>query len=245
MIMPQAVIAQATAIAALPTFSQQVAQGNVEEMRSSLAITLRGVLFLSLPASLGLVLLREPLVSLLLERGAFDIHSTEKVAWALLWYGAGLVGHALLEIVVRAFYAMKDTQTPVIVGGIAMTLNVVLSLMFSSIFTQIGWAPHGGLALANSLATAIECLTLLFLIRRRLNGLGIGQMRRGILATLAAGLCMSLVLIGWLNLASQNSVLVLGGIGILIGTVSYWIAGLIFKAPDAREYPRSLLKRMG
>jgi putative peptidoglycan lipid II flippase len=245
MIMPQAVIAQATAIAALPTFSQQVARGNYEEMRASLASTLRGVLFLSLPASLGLVLLREPLVSLLLQRGAFDIHSTEKVAWALLWYGAGLAGHSLLEIVVRAFYAMKDTRTPVIVGGIAMSLNVVFSLMFSSLFAEIGWAPHGGLALANSLATAIECLTLLYLIRRKLNGLGLGQMLRGIFATLGAGLCMSLVLILWLSIASQYSVLVIGGIGILLGVVSYWIAGLIFKAPDAREYPRSLLKRIG
>jgi putative peptidoglycan lipid II flippase len=245
MIMPQAVIAQATAIAALPTFSQQVARGDIGEMRTSLAATLRGVLFLSLPASLGLMLLREPLVSLLLERGAFDIDSTEKVAWALLWYGAGLVGHSLLEIVVRAFYAMKDTRTPVIVGGIAMSLNVIFSLSFSSLFERIGWAPHGGLALANSLATALECLTLLYLIRRRLNGLGLSQMRRGILATLAAGLVMSLALIPWLSWTSQYSTLIIGGGGILLGAVIYWVMGLIFGAPDARDYPRALLKRLG
>jgi putative peptidoglycan lipid II flippase len=244
MIMPQAVIAQATAIAALPTFSEQIARGNLGEMRSSLAATLRGVLFLSLPASLGLVLLREPLVSLLLERGAFDIASTEKVAWALLWYGAGLVGHSLLEIVVRAFYAMKDTRTPVFVGGIAMSLNVVFSLMFSSLFKEIGWAPHGGLALANSLATALECLTLLYLIRRRLNGLGFSQMQRGIFATLGSGLVMSLMLILWLKWTAGSSTLIIGGGGILLGGVIYWIMGLLFGAPDARHYPQAILKRL-
>ncbi len=244
MIMPQAVIAQATAIAALPTFSEQVARGNLGEMRSSLATTLRGVLFLSLPASLGLVLLREPLVSLLLERGAFDIDSTGKVAWALLWYGAGLLGHSLLEIVVRAFYAMKDTRTPVLVGGIAMSLNVIFSLIFSSLFKEIGWAPHGGLALANSLATALECLALLYLIRRRLNGLGLRQMQRGIYATLGSGLVMSLMLILWLSWTAGNSTLVIGGGGILLGGAIYWIIGLIFGAPDARDYPQAILKRL-
>jgi putative peptidoglycan lipid II flippase len=245
MIMPQAVIAQATAIAALPTFSRQVSRGDLGEMRQSLAATLRGVLFLSLPASLGLVLLREPIVSLLLERGAFDINSTEKVAWALLWYGAGLVGHSLLEIVVRAFYAMKDTRTPVIVGAVAMSLNVIFSLTFSSLFEQIGWAPHGGLALANSLATAMECLTLLYLIRRRLNGLGFYQMRRGIWATLAASLVMSLVLILWNHGMSEYSSLIVGGGGILLGGVLYWVMGLVFGVPDARDYPSALLKRFG
>jgi putative peptidoglycan lipid II flippase len=245
MIMPQAVIAQATAIAALPTFSEQVARGNLEEMRASLATTLRGVLFLSLPASLGLVLLREPLVSLLLQRGAFGIESTEKVAWALLWYGVGLVGHSLLEIVVRAFYAMKDTRTPVLVGGVAMSLNVAFSFLFSALFQEIGWAPHGGLALANSLATALESLTLLYLIRRRLNGLGLSQMQRGIYATLGSGLVMSLMLVLWLSWTAGNSALIIGGGGILLGAVIYWIGGLIFGAPDARDYPQALLKRLG
>jgi putative peptidoglycan lipid II flippase len=109
MLMPQIVIAQAIAIAALPTFSTQVASGQISEMRESLATTLRGVVFLSLPASLGLLLLRRPIVSMLFERGEFDSRSTDLVAWALLWYAAGLVGHALVEIISRAFYALKDT----------------------------------------------------------------------------------------------------------------------------------------
>ena len=98
MTMPEVAIAQAIAIAALPTFSAEVARGELVEMRHSLASTLRGVLLLSLPATLGLILLRYPVIALLYQRGQFDVQSTDMVAWALLWYTVGLVGHSVVEI---------------------------------------------------------------------------------------------------------------------------------------------------
>jgi putative peptidoglycan lipid II flippase len=213
-------------------------------MRSSLANTLRNVLFLSLPASLGLILLRQPLVSLLLERGAFDLDSTEMVSWALLWYALGLVGHSLLEIIVRAFYAMKDTRTPVIVGAIAMSLNVIFSLAFSSLFEEIGWAPHGGLALANSLATALECLVLIVLVHRRLHGLDLGNLKGAILGIFGAGAIMGLGLTLWLSWTEGLSTFLVGGGGILVGGIIYWGLGLLFRVPDTRELPKIYLKRL-
>ena len=171
MTMPQVVIAQSIAIAALPTFSAQVARGELGNMRISLAATLRGVLLLSLPATFGLILLREPVIDLLFQHGEFTAQSTDMVAWALLWYTVGLVGHSVVEIVARAFYALHDTKTPVFVGVVAMSLNLVFSLAFSALFTWLGWMPHGGLALANSLATFLEMVGLLVFMRRRLGGL--------------------------------------------------------------------------
>lgn len=123
------------------------------------------------PASAGLILLREPLVALLYQRGQFDARMTGLVAWALLWFAAGLVGHAMLEVLTRAFYAQRDTRTPVLVGASAMGLNVLLSIVFSALFARGGWMPHGGLALANSLATAVETGALFVLMRRRLGGM--------------------------------------------------------------------------
>jgi putative peptidoglycan lipid II flippase len=82
-----------------------------------------------------------------------------------------LVGHCVVEIVSRAFYALHDTKTPVSVGVLAMSLNIGFSLLFSTFFIQAGWMPHGGLALANSLATGLEMAALLVIMRRRLNGL--------------------------------------------------------------------------
>jgi len=108
MLMPQVLIAQSIAIAALPTFSAQFAQNKLDEMRSSLATTVRSVLLLSIPATLGLIILRQPLIELLYQRGEFTAESTQLVAWALLWYAIGLVGHSVVEIMVRSGWDLGD-----------------------------------------------------------------------------------------------------------------------------------------
>jgi putative peptidoglycan lipid II flippase len=198
MMMPQAAIAQSIAIAAMPTFSAQVARGRLDEMRASLAVSLRGVLLLSIPASIGLILLREPLIVLLYQGGEFGPRSTELVAWALLWYAAGLVGHSVVEILARAFYSLHNTKTPVLVGSAAMGINIILSLAFSTLFTRLGWMPHGGLALANSLATALEMAGLLILMRRRLEGLNGKPILSGAGQAAAAALAMAALVSTWL-----------------------------------------------
>ena len=229
MLMPQAAIAQSIATAALPTFSTQVAKNQLGEMRNSLSATLRAILLLSIPASLGLMLLRKPIVTLLYQRGEFTAHSTKLVAWALLWYAAGLVGHAMVEILARAFYALHDTKTPVFIGIAAMSLNVLFSFGFSGAFTKLGWMPHGGLALANSLATALEMLVLIYLMRKRLGGLNGQRIWSGILRSgISAGL-MGLVIWGWMRITGNSSIWILAGGGILAGLLAYiaglWISG--------------------
>ena len=244
MIMPQVIIAQATAIAALPTFSEQVARGEYGEMLSSLLSALRGILFLSFPASLGIILLRKPLVSLLLERGAFSDASTDLVTWALLWYAAGLVGHAVLEIVVRGFYAMKDTRTPVLIGAFAMSANLLLSLLLSALFTRIGWAPHGGLALANSLATAMESLALIIILRKKLVNLKLRSFIKSLFPMIGAALAMSLALLAWRALMPVQNVWVMGLGGIFVGGIVYLVASLLLKLPEPRLYLNILKERL-
>ncbi len=171
MLMPQAVIAQSVAIAVFPTFSVQVASGDQGQLRRTLGQVLRVVLFLSLPASVGLILLRLPIIQVLYERQAFTTEDSQAVAWALLFYGLGLVSHSLLEVVTRAYYAMHDTRTPVAVGGGAMLLNIVFSLILMHVVGTPGSlvaGPFGGLALANTLATTVEVGALLALIIPRL-----------------------------------------------------------------------------
>lgn len=225
MLMPQAAIAQSIAIAALPTFAAQVAKNRLDEMRSSLAASLRGVIFLALPASAGLIILRQPITALLYQRGEFTAHSTTLVAWALLWYAAGLVGHSVVEILARAFYALHDTKTPVFVGASAMALNVLFSYAFAALFTSWGWMPHGGLALANSLATALEMVVLFFLMRKRLRGIGGGEILRGGLKAALATVGMALALWGWLSKWGGAAVWLAAGGGVLLGGAVY--AGVI------------------
>ena len=244
MIMPQAAIAQSAAIAALPTFSAQAALGKLGEMRASLAATLRGVLLLAIPASLGLMLLREPVVALIYQRSEFDAASTALVAWALLWYAAGLVGHSVVEVVSRAFYALHDTRTPVAVGVAAMSLNLVFSLTLPGVFIRVGWLPHGGLALANSLATFLEMIALLWLMRRRLDGLAGRSLWGAVGQAGLAALGMGAVL--WLWLAATPGLAqawrALGGVA--LGGALYGLALVVLRVREVGLMIAAVGRRM-
>ena len=161
MLLPQGIFAQAVATVAFPTFSAQVAAGDRAQLMATLSGLLRLILFLSIPAAFLLYVLDEPLIELLFQRGRFDAASTQAVAYALRFYALGLVAHAVVEIVVRVFYALHDTATPVVAGVATVALNILLSLAL------IGRLSFGGLALANSIATALEMLVLLVLLGRK------------------------------------------------------------------------------
>jgi putative peptidoglycan lipid II flippase len=242
MLLPEAIIAQSVATAALPTLSAQFALGKPEELRNSLATSLRGILLLAIPASLGLVLLRQPIVALMMQYGNFTAEATQLISWALLWYAAGLVGHCIVEIMARTFYAMQDTKTPVVVGALAMGLNVVLSLLLSSWFSQQGWMPHGGLALANSIATGLEAGALWVLMRRRLNGLEGQRVLKGTgQAILSAGM-MALALLAWMGLTRERQAWLVGGGGVLVGGLVYGFGVLVMRVPEVQA-ALSLVRR--
>ncbi|MEX2144327.1 MAG: murein biosynthesis integral membrane protein MurJ [Anaerolineales bacterium] len=244
MLMPQQAIGQAIAIAALPTFSAQVARGQLDELRSSLASTLRGIVLLALPASVGLVLLREPVIALLFQRGAFGADDTQLVAWALLWYAAGLLGHTVVELASRAFYAQHDTRTPVLVGSLAMGLNVALSLTLPGVFASLGWMPHGGLALANSAATFIEMLALLVLMGWRLKGLEGARLWQGLGQAILGSAVMGLAIWGWINLANAAPLWAVAGGGIGVGLLAYALVAWLLRVPEFLELMLSISRRL-
>jgi len=235
MLMPQALIGQAVATAALPTFSAQYALGNLRGLRASLAASLRGILFLALPATVGLIMLRQPIVALMLEYGEFDEQSTQLVVWALLWYAAGLLGHCIVEIFSRSFYALHNTIIPVVVGVLAMTLNIGLSILLSGWFDRIGWMPHGGLALANSLATGLEAVVLWVFMRRRLEGIQGSRIFQGAWQALLGAGGMGLALWVWLSQAGGMPALIVGVGGVLIGGIVYGVILLVLRVDEARS----------
>jgi len=190
MLLPQGIAAQAIATAAFPTFAAQFAAGQFAILRRTFSQTLRTVIFLIVPATVLLYVLGDATIAMLLEHGAFTERSTQLVFYALQFYLIGLVAHSALEIIVRAFYALQNTMTPVAVGIAAMILNIGLS------FFLVGSLNFGGLALANSLATTLEMLLLLWLLRRRLGGVEGGQ----VLGTLARSLVGAAVMWATLRL---------------------------------------------
>jgi putative peptidoglycan lipid II flippase len=243
MLFPQAIIAQSVATAALPTLAAQYSVGKLDDLRNTLATSVRGILLLAIPASIGLILLRQPIVELMLQYGKFTEASTQLISWALLWYSFGLVGHCLVEILARAFYAMHDTKTPVVIGAAAMGLNVVFSVLFSTWFTRLGLMPLGGLALANSLATALEAAGLLVFMHRRMVWLEGRRILKGTAqAVLAAGI-MGLVIWGWLGLTSELPAWLVGVGGVFIGGLVYGLIILAFKVPEVQSVYHLLRRR--
>jgi putative peptidoglycan lipid II flippase len=244
MLMAQAAIAQSVAIAAMPTFSAQFALGKLDEMRASLASSIRGVIFLAMPASIGLILLREPLVAMLYQRGQFDAHMTDLAAWALLWYAAGMIGHSVLEVLTRAFYAQHDTKTPVIVGVTVMGLNVIFSFAFSALFKRIGWMPHGGLALANSLATALEVTALLIIMRKRLNGINDFHILRGGLLSTVGTLGMAAAVFAVSRIFGGQSAWLLTISGIMAGGLAYVLMMVVLRVPELNSLFNAVRQRL-
>jgi putative peptidoglycan lipid II flippase len=244
MLMPQQAIGQAVAIAALPTFSAQVARGKWDELRASFVSTVRAILLLAIPASVGLILLREPIVALLFQRGNFTAQDTQLVAWALLWFAAGLLGHSVVEIASRAFYAQQDTRTPVLVGTGAMGLNVILSLTLPALFNQIGWMPHGGLALANSAATFLEMLVLLYLMDKRMKGLEGSRLWQGLGQATIGSLAMGIMIFAWLSFASPSPNWLIAIVGIGIGLFFYALTSWFLQVPELNIFLASLRRRI-
>lgn len=159
---PLGLIALSAATAGLPTFSRLVEKGDFNGLRHTLEISMRGVLFLTLPAMVGLVALRKPIVGLLFEHGAFSGHAAELTAQALLWYAVGLWAVAGLRVVLPVFFALKDSRSPVAAAGISLLVNTTAG---ASLMT---WMGHGGIALGTSIASILNFALLLRALSRRL-----------------------------------------------------------------------------
>jgi putative peptidoglycan lipid II flippase len=171
---PLGVIGMAISTAAFPTLADQAAREDAAALGDTLSRALRLILFLSLPAGIGLALLSKPLVVVLLQRGAFDEESTRVTAQALLFYAPALFAHSGIEILSRGFYALGDTRTPVTVAVAAMLINVALAA------TLVGPLEVRGVALALSLATVLEFAALYALAAGRVPALSDREMRSGL-----------------------------------------------------------------
>jgi putative peptidoglycan lipid II flippase len=246
-ILPQGILGQALGIAAFPTLSTLAAKKEYDEMRRIISGSLRLLLFLGMPVTIALMMLRKPIITVLFQRGLFDAESTELVASALLLMSLGLVALLLLEVIARSFYALSDTLTPVLAGGVQVLLMITLTLWLrDTVFAQFGWQPLGALALGFSLSNYAEVIVLLWLLRRRLGGLNEAALISGFWRILLASLLMAgsigLVL-SRLSEESMWSQLIFGG---LTGTVVYLLASWLFRVEEVRQimnYGRSRLLR--
>jgi putative peptidoglycan lipid II flippase len=167
-------IAVATAI--LPMMSHQAAAKDYEGLKKTLTFSVRIVAFITIPAALGLMILREPIIRVLFQHGHFVASSTRLTARCLLYYAIGLPALASVKLIVPAFYSTHDTKTPVIVAMVSLVVNAGLNIIFLHfLFNQV---QNGGPALATALACFVDFFALFIIFRLRYGQLGIMEIVR-------------------------------------------------------------------
>ncbi|MBA2277784.1 MAG: murein biosynthesis integral membrane protein MurJ [Chloroflexia bacterium] len=199
MMLPHGVLALSISTVIFPTLAQLYDQGRQGELRATFSRSLRPLIFLTLPASVGLVLLREPIVQTVFQRGAFNDRSTSLVVAPLAWLGLGLLGYAVVEILTRVYYAIRDTRTPVITGLLIIVANILLCALFVDSLSL------AGLAVALSATTGVEAIILLGFLRSRLGGLFSDDFGRWLWRVILANLLFTLVVWPFAGLMTRAS----------------------------------------
>jgi putative peptidoglycan lipid II flippase len=227
-------VALATAI--LPLLSVQALAADREPFKENLAFALRLIGFVTLPASVGLAVLRAPIVRVLFEGGRFTPADTSATAGVLAALAAGLFFFAGVRVVVPAFYALKDTRLPVLAASADAVTFVLLC------FVLTGPLGLPGIGLAASAAAAVNVVILLGVLRRRQGRLGGREILRSLLrALLAAALMGALLHLAALRIPAAapgpSAALLLFGL-IAGGAIFYWAVAHLLGAPEPAELAR-------
>jgi putative peptidoglycan lipid II flippase len=245
MYLPIGLFGVSIATAALPSLSRHAAQEDLAEMRKTIAHGLRLMLMLNVPATIGLVALATPIVAMIFERGRFDAGDTAATAAALAFYAPGLIGYSAVKLAVPAFYALRDSRTPVLVSVSTVVVNVILNL------TLVQLIGYRGLALGTALAALFNAGTLLIVLRRRLDGIDGDETGRTFVKILIASAVMGLVawsvdtLIAW-RLPARVLPVMLARVGtsILLALVALDVMSRLLRIPEYIETRSMVLRRV-
>lgn len=185
---PLGIVGMAAATALLPSLSRQALTGDRAAVTRTFGHAVSLVLFITLPAMCGLILLREPIIWLLFKRGAFDLAAVRLTAAALLYYAAGLWAFTLARLATQTFYALQDTRTPVWTATVSIGVNIACGL------TLMRFMGHAGLALATTIASGVNVILLFGALHFQLGGLGMAAILRSAGKALGCALIMSALL---------------------------------------------------
>ncbi|MFC1835217.1 murein biosynthesis integral membrane protein MurJ [Thermodesulfobacteriota bacterium] len=216
--LPLGIFAIALGTAVLPSMSRLAGKGNMIGLRKSVSYSLRLIAFFTIPASVGLIILPVPIISILFQRGLFSYEDTLETAYALICYTVGLWAFSGLKIVLQAFFALKDTKTPLWVSLGAVFVNLCLGVILMRYMAQ------GGLALATALAASFNLSILFVILIRRLGGFPLKEFTVSLLKITVASLLMGIPLIYFRNLGDWELGLTLSNLLILGGCISGGVA---------------------
>jgi putative peptidoglycan lipid II flippase len=244
--LPIGVFAIAIAIAVFPTLTEYAAKNELSSFKVAMSEGVRNVIFITLPASSGLIALAIPLIRFIYEQGKFTPDATKATAVALFYYSLGIFAYSAIHVLSRAFYALKDTMTPVFVGSLAMIINILLSIIL------IKPMEHGGLALAYSIAGIVNMLVLFYVLRRKIGSINgrviLISFLKSLIASVIMGLTVSIFvqqMEAFLDISRKLNQGIIVMIGIGLGVISYIFIAFILKMDEAKTVGELVKKRLG
>ncbi len=243
--MPVGVVGVAVGTALLPRLSRQLAAGQTDDGNDSLNRAVELCLLLTLPAAVALIVVPQPLIATLFERGAFDADATANTAAALVGFAVGVPAYVLVKVLGPGYFARQDTKTPVRIALLALGLNIVLAVALLPVLA------HVGLALATALAAWLNAGLLAVGLWRRGHWRVDARLRRSVAGMLAA--CVGLAALLW-GLENALAASFAGGTSsrivalaalVVAGLAGYAVLAQLTRAVDWRELPGLLRRRSG
>ncbi len=197
---PIGVFGVAIGTAAIPTLSRLASEENILKFRSTLSDAMKLVFLLAIPSACGLIVLGEPIISLIYQRGEFTAFDTNMTAWALTAYSIGLAGYAAIKVLSPAFYALDDAKTPMYLSLASILVHVPTSFGMMQLLSTVGVSPerpngfgHVGVALATSVVSIVTLVVLGIFMRRKINRLNGRDMMSAFVRIVIASAAMSAV----------------------------------------------------
>lgn len=234
---PVGALGMAAGTAIFPTLSRLTSAEDLHAVQHTVNRSLRMILFLAVPATVGLVVLRRPVVDLLYAHGShWNAAATEQTAFALLFYALALTPLAAIEVLARLFYAMRDTVTPVRIAVVAVAIDAALSILLVHLLPSS--SGQGGLALATAIATTVQVGWLAVVANRRLGTIGLlsirGTVRDSAIASVAMGCALYVALYLLKAVVPQHGlgVVVTVAVELIIGGATFAAASYLLGAPE-------------
>ncbi len=245
MMLPVGIFAAAIGLSVFPTMTSHVARGEMEEYKQNLTMGLRTIIFITLPASAGLMALSRPVVRAMYQQGAVTSEQIEMVSVILVFYCIGIVGYGAQQILNRGFYAVQDTKSPVLINVFVLLFNIVLSIAL------VEPLEYRGLALAYSLTGLLSMAVLGFFLRRKIGPYGGQALLKSALQSVAASVVMALIvyytaagLEQMLDVSGKLMQVVQVAAGISIGVFVYAVMAIVMKMEEARMVLRVVKRKL-
>jgi putative peptidoglycan lipid II flippase len=255
---PIGVFGVAIGTAAIPTLSRLASEENVVKFRSTLSDAIKLVFLLAIPSACGLIVLGEPIIGLIYERGAFDGFDTNMTAWALTAYSIGLAAYAAIKVLSPAFYALDDAKTPMYISLASIFVHVPTSFGMMQLLSRIGVTPerpngfgHVGVALATSIVATVNFIALGVFMRRRIRRLNGRDIASSFVRIVIASAAMSVVayfsyhfLAGYFVDTAFSVRLVDVFVPIALGGITFLIAAKLLRISELEQIWANLKRRL-